>query len=307
MLDATAKGVFVICPTPFAEDGALDLPSAERMTDAYLAAGAAGLTILGIMGEAPKLDAEESIAFVRAVLNRVAGRVPVVVGVSAPGLASMRTLARASVDVGAAGVMIAPPSGLRGDDAVVAYIEQASDAIGDIPYVLQDYPQATGTFMSADMIRRMAADPKLVMLKAEDWPGLDKIGVIRRMEREGAMKRLAILGGNGGQFLPFELERGADGIMTGYAFPEMLVRVCALHAQGKRMEAHDAFDAHLPLIRYELQPGLGLAVRKYVLKKRGIIASDALRKPGPKLSADTIAEVEWMLARLAQREKELSS
>ena len=76
MLDASARGVFVICPTPFAEDGALDLPSAERMTDAYLAAGAAGLTILGIMGEAPKLDAEEAIAFVGTVLRRVAGRVP---------------------------------------------------------------------------------------------------------------------------------------------------------------------------------------------------------------------------------------
>jgi len=307
MLDATAKGVFVICPTPFAEDGALDLPSAERMTVAYLAAGASGLTILGIMGEAPKLDAEEAITFVRTVLKRVAGRVPVVVGVSSPGLASMRTLARASVDVGAAGVMIAPPSGLRGDDAVVAYIAQASDAIGDIPYVLQDYPQATGTFMSADMIRRMAADPKLVMLKAEDWPGLDKITAIRRMEKDGTIKRLAILGGNGGQFLPFEIERGADGIMTGYAFPEMLVGVCDLLAKGKRSQAHDLFDAHLPLIRYELQPGLGLAMRKYVLKKRGIIASDTLRKPGPKLSAESVAEVEWMLARLAQREKELSS
>lgn len=307
MLDETAKGVYVICPTPFAADGALDLPSAERMTDAYLAAGAAGLTILGIMGEAPKLDAEESIAFVRTVLKRVDGRVPVVVGVSAPGLASMRTLARASVDVGAAGVMIAPPSGLRGDDAVIAYMAQASEAIGDIPYVLQDYPQATGTFMSAEMIRRMAADPKLVMLKAEDWPGLDKITAIRRMEREGQMRRIAILGGNGGQFLPFEIERGADGIMTGYAFPEMLVRVCDLLGAGRRAEAHDLFDIHLPLIRYELQPGLGLAVRKYVLKKRGIIASDALRKPGPKLSAETIAEIEWMLGRLERREKALAA
>ena len=307
MLDESAKGVYVICPTPFAEDGALDLASAERMTDAYLAAGASGLTILGIMGEAPKLDTAEALTFVRTVLKRTAGRVPVLVGVSAPGFASMRALARGAVDVGAAGVMIAPPAGLRGDDAVVTYMAQASEAIGDIPYVLQDYPQATGVFMSAEMIRRMAADPKLKMLKAEDWPGLDKIGAIRRMEREGAIKRIAILGGNGGQFLPFEIERGADGIMTGYAYPEMLVRVCALLAKGRRAEAHDLFDAHLPLIRYELQPGLGLAVRKYVLKKRGILASAALRKPGPKLSAETISEVDWMLARLERREAALAA
>lgn len=307
MLDETARGVYVICPTPFAEDGALDLPSAERMTEAYLSAGAAGLTILGIMGEAPKLDAEEAIAFVRTVIARVNDRVPVVVGVSAPGFASMRSLARASADVGAAGVMIAPPPGLRGDDAVLAYMAQASEAIGDIPYVLQDYPQATGIFMSADMIRRMMADPKLKMLKAEDWPGLDKITAIRRMEKDGAIRRIAILGGNGGQFLPFEIERGADGIMTGYAYPEMLVRVCDLLAKGRRAEAHDLFDIHLPLIRYELQPVLGLAVRKHVLKKRGIIASAALRKPGPKLGAETIAEVEWMLARLARREAALAA
>ena len=307
MLDESAKGVFVIAPTPFAEDGALDLASTERMTDAYIAAGASGLTILGIMGEAPKLDAEEALAFVRTVLKRTAGRVPVLVGVSAPGFASMRALARGSVDLGAAGVMIAPPAGLRGDDAVVTYMAQASEAIGDIPYVLQDYPQATGVFMSAEMIRRMAADPMLTMLKAEDWPGLDKIGAIRRMEREGTIKRIAILGGNGGQFLPFEIERGADGIMTGYAYPEMLVRVCALLGKGRRTEAHDLFDAHLPLIRYELQPGLGLAVRKYVLKTRGILASAALRKPGPKLSAETISEVDWMLARLERREAALAA
>jgi 4-hydroxy-tetrahydrodipicolinate synthase len=194
--------------------------------------------------------------------------------------------------------MIAPPAGLRGDDAVVGYIAQAAAVVGDAPYVLQDFPQATGTFMSVEMIRRMAEDPRLVMLKAEDWPGLDKLSALRRLTAEGRMRRLSILGGNGGQFLPEELHRGADGIMTGYAFPEMLVQVCQLMAAGDRAAAHDAFDPHLPLIRTELQPGLGLAVRKYVLQRRGFIASAALRAPGPKLSAETQAEVEFLLERL---------
>ena len=301
-LDETASGVFVIAPTPFTGDGVVDAASTDRMVEAYLAAGASGLTILGIMGEAPKLDAAESLAFAGQVLRRVAGRVPVVVGVSAPGFASMAALARGAMEAGAAGVMLAPPPGLRGDDAVVSYVAQAAKAIGDAPYVLQDYPQASGTFMSAGMIRRMAEDPRLVMLKAEDWPGLDKLGALRRMSAAGEMRRLSILGGNGGLFLGEELQRGADGIMTGYAVPEMLVRVCRLVAAGQRDAAHDLFDLHLPLIRYELQPGLGLAVRKHVLARRGIIASATLRAPAPALTAETVAEVDYLYDRLAARD-----
>lgn len=302
-LTEAARGVFVIAPTPFTDAGALDLESTDRMTDAYLAAGAAGLTILGIMGEAPKLDAGEALAFVARVLKRVAGRVPVVVGVSAPGFASMRALARGAMEAGAAGVMIAPTPGLRGDDGVMAYLAGASEAVGDAPWVLQDFPQANGIHISADMVLRLvAADPRLVMLKAEDWPGLDKITALRRLEAEGRMRRIAMMGGNGGLFLPQEIERGTDGIMTGYAVPEMLVRVCDHIWKGEKASAHDLFDLHLPLIRYESQPGLGLAVRKYVLARRGIIASAALRAPGPLLTAETRAEVDWLLARLAERD-----
>ncbi|HYZ31821.1 MAG TPA: dihydrodipicolinate synthase family protein [Crenalkalicoccus sp.] len=303
-LDASARGVFVIAPTPFREDGALDLESAERMTDAFLSAGASGMTILGIMGEAPKLDAEEAIAFTRRVLRRVDGRVPVIVGVSAAGFAPMRALARRVMEDGAAGVMIAPVAGLRGDDAVLSWMAQAAEAVADAPWVLQDYPQSNGITMSVGMIRRMAEDPRLVMLKAEDWPGLDKITALRRLDAAGEMRRLAILGGNGGLFLPEELARGADGIMTGYAVPEMLVRVCRMMAEGRREAAQDLFDLHLPLIRTEHQPGLGLAVRKYVLRRRGIIACEALRAPAPKLSAETRAEVDFLLARLAARDPE---
>jgi 4-hydroxy-tetrahydrodipicolinate synthase len=302
-LDAGAKGVFVIAPTPFAADGALDLDSADRMTEAFLAAGASGLTLLGVMGEAPKLDAAEAQAFVARVLRRVAGRVSVVVGVSAPGYAPMRALAAAAMDAGAAGVMIAPPPGLKGDDGVLSWLAGAAAAVADAPWVLQDFPQANGIAISTEMVRRLVvADPRLVMLKAEDWPGLDKITALRRLEAEGAMRRIAILGGNGGQFLPEELGRGADGIMTGYAVPEMLVRVSALMAQGQRDAARDLFDLHLPLIRTELQPGLGLAVRKHVLARRGIIASPALRAPAPRLTPETVAEVEALLARLAARD-----
>src|SRR5579872_4603472 len=123
------------------------------------------------------------------------------------------------------------------------------------------------------------------MVKHEDWPGLDKISALRAFEKEGSMRPISILTGNGALFLDFELDRGADGAMTGYAFPDMLVDLVHLSRAGEREQAHDLFDAHLPLIRYEQQQGVGLAVRKYVLHRRGVLGSDAQRKPGATLSA----------------------
>jgi len=300
LLTSSAAGVYVICPTPFESDGRVDAASTDQMVEAYLEAGATGLTILGIMGEAPKLAADEALAFARQVIASVAGRVPVVVGVSAAGFAAMAGLSSKVMDAGAAGVMIAPPSTLKTDDQIVSYYADAVEAIGaDVPWVIQDYPLTTNVVMTPKVIMRIIEQsPSCVMLKHEDWPGLDKITALRRASDAGQVRRVSILCGNGGMFLPFEMERGADGAMTGYAYPEMLVGVVNLINQGRRQEAHDLFDRHLPLVRYETQPGLGLAVRKYVLKRRGIIASDTLRKPGPKLSPETIAEIEWMMERI---------
>ena len=271
MLPAGAKGVFPIAPTPFHEDGRIDAASADRMIDHYVAAGSDGCTILGIMGEAPKLDQDEAIGFVDRCVTR-APKLPFIVGVSAPGFAAMRALSRAAMAKGAAAVMIAPPPSLRTDDQIVTYYAQAVEAIGpDIPFVIQDYPLTLSVVMTPDVIRRIITDnPSCVMLKHEDWPGLEKISALRRFEKEGKLRRVPILTGNGGLFLDFEMERGADGAMTGYAFPEMLIDVVRLSREGKREEAHDLFDAHLPLVRYEQQQGVGLAVRKYVMMRRGI-------------------------------------
>lgn len=302
MLPTRVHGVWIIAATPFDEDGALDLASTDRLVDFYLGHGVHGMTLLGMMGEAPKLTRDEAVAFVQRVVRRVDGRVPLVAGVPSGGFAPMAEFARMLADLGVAAVMIAPPAGLRGDDAVVDWYEQAATAIGaDMPFVLQDFPLASGIHMSASVLRRIAERcPNFAVLKHEDWPGLDKITAIRRQEKLGA-RRLAILVGNGGLFLPFELARGADGAMTGYAFPEMLVEVCRLVETGKLVQALDLFDAHLPLVRYEQQPGLGLAVRKYLLAKRGAIATPRLRPPAARLTAETVAEIETMLERLERR------
>jgi 4-hydroxy-tetrahydrodipicolinate synthase len=301
LLDESAAGVYVIAATPFADDGALDLPSADRMVDFYLALGATGLTLLGVMGEAPKLTAGESLGFLRRALTRIAGRVPAIVGVSAAGLAPMQELATAAADLGAAGVMVAPPAHLRTDDQIYNYFESVAETLGEIRFVLQDYPLATGVQISpAAILRIVAALPTCVMLKHEDWPGLAKIGALRAASARGA-RRVSILTGNGGLFLPEELARGADGAMTGFAYPEMMVGVVGAHRGGDLARAQDIFDAYLPLARYEQQQGVGLAVRKYILAKRGAIASPALRKPGGALSAADIADVERLIARQTRR------
>ncbi|MFV0281424.1 MAG: dihydrodipicolinate synthase family protein [Rhodoblastus sp.] len=296
-----AAGVFPIAPTPFAPDGAIDWPSVERLFDFYGQIGADGVTVLGILGEASKLEAQESLDIVERAVE-IMGDKPVIVGVSAPGFAAMRALAREAMDAGASGVMIAPPHGLRSDDQIATYFAQAAEAVGgDVPFVVQDYPLMTNVVMTPGIIRRIATEnANCAMLKAEDWPGLEKISTLRKWQAEGALRPLPILVANGGLFLDFEMERGADGSNTGYAFPEMLIDVVAWSKAGQRGRAHDLFDAHLPLLRYEQQMGAGLAVRKYVLMKRGILTHDAQRKPGAELSAVARAEVDYLLERLAR-------
>jgi 4-hydroxy-tetrahydrodipicolinate synthase len=303
-LTTSAAGVFVIAVTPFHPDGRIDMESCDRMVDFYLDAGATGLTVLGMMGEAPKLTIEESRDVVARILARVNGRVPVVVGVSAAGFAQIGGLTQMVMDLGAAGVMIAPPGALRTDDQIVTYYTQVAELIGDVPFVLQDFPLVTGVQMSNKVIARIVNDlPTCVCLKHEDWPGLEKITALRA---DGVLnKRISILCGNGGLFLPEEMARGADGAMTGFAYPEMMVSVVEHFAKGQAARGQDIFDAYLPLARFEQQPGLGLAIRKYTLAKRGVIAHDALRKPGAALSKQSRAEVDLLITRQEKRLKEL--
>lgn len=300
---AQSKGVYAIATTPFLPDGSLDTPSVDRLTDFYQDSGCTGITILGIMGEAPKLEPSESRAIIRQVVGR--SRVPVIVGVSAPGFAAMRSLARDAMEMGAAGVMIAPTPALRTDEQIISYFGQAVEAVGeDVPWVLQDYPLTLNVVMSVSVVAKVISNhSSCLMLKHEDWPGLEKISRLRALQKAGELRPFSILCGNGGMFLDFEPERGADGAMTGYGFPDMLTELIGLFAAGKRDEAHDLFDAHLPLIRYEQQLGIGLAVRKHVLKRRGVITSDAQRKPGLALSETARAEVDYLLQRLGRRDK----
>ena len=302
-LTENAAGVYIISATPFTEAGDIDYDSANRLIEFYLEHNVTGMTILGMMGEAPKLSTEESQAFMQHMLKRVAGRIPVIVGVSNAGVRNIASLSHDAMDHGAAGVMIAPPGGIGTDEKLYGYFAQCFAALGpDVPVCYQDFPLSTGVSLSADLFIRMVQDfNQLVMLKHEDWPGLNKLSKIRT----AAARRVSILCGNGGIFLPEEMMRGADGAMTGFAFPEMLVNVVRLCNEGEHEQASNLFDAYLPIVRLEQQPGAGLAIRKEMLRRRGALQCSATRSPGPRLSSEDHDEITRLLARLEQRLHEL--
>ena len=301
-LNEQAKGVYIIAATPFTDEGAVDLQSIDTLTDFYLGCGVHGFTLLGMMGEAHKLTADESISVVNRVIGRAQGR-QVIVGVSHAGLENVRRLSHEAMIAGASGVMVAPPPGLKGDDGIYNYYAQVFQALGpDIPVVYQDYPQTTGVYLPVSVFERLVDDfRQLVMLKHEDAPGLAKLTKVREGEKRPGRRRVSILVGNGGLYYPQEMRRGADGAMTGFAWPEMLVQVYELFAKGRGEEAEDLFDIYLPLVRHEVQPAIGLALRKEVLFRRGAIKSPRQRAPGSSLTATDKSELDGMIARLERR------
>lgn len=303
-IDEDTRGVFVISPTPFTDDGALDLDSVDRLADFYLDKNVDGFTILGILGEATKLTPEESRAFMTRYLDRIGGSKPVIVGASNPGTDNLERFAREAMDAGAAGIMVAPLSGLKTDEQVYAYWERILSRLSDVPVCYQDYPQTTNVSTSVSVLHRLIDDfPNLVMLKHEESPGLTKITRLRQRSEAGEGRRISILVGNGGLHLPQELRRGVDGAMTGFAYPEMLVEVCRRFAEGDAEGAEDVFDAYLPILRHEQQLGFGFAVRKEVLRRRGAIATAHVRHPGPSLSARDFQELDELTARLERKLK----
>lgn len=207
------------------------------------------------------------------------------------------------MDQGAAGVMLAPVPNLKTDEQVYNYYATVAKLLGpQIPICLQDFPQSTGVHMSVSVIHRLVDDfSQVVMLKHEDFPGMRKLSEVREQSAAAGRRRISLLVGNGGLFLPQEMLRGADGAMTGFAYPEMLVQVCKLFDDGRNEEAEDLFNVYLPLLRHEFQYGIGLALRKETLKRRGAIRSAYVRRPGPALNGTDMAELGRLIQRLEDR------
>src|SRR5262245_32944602 len=234
LLDATAKGMYAIAATPFTDTGEIDWASIDSLVDFYLQCRVDGLTILGMMGEAQKLSESESAEVTRRFLSRVNGRLPVIVGVSNPGTSNLVALSKQAMESGACSVMIAPVIGVKTEASIVAYFDEVIAALGEqTPVVYQDYPQSSQAHISTvGVLKIIDAHPSVVMFKHEDCPGLKKLSQLRKA-CDGANRRyISILVGNGGLYIPQELHRGADGIMTGFAYPNVLATVFRLFAAG---------------------------------------------------------------------------
>lgn len=293
------KGLYVVAQTPFASDGAVDLESIDSLSAFYYRHGAEGLTVLGVSGEAAKLTPTEAIRVASRFVGAAGGR-PIIAGVSNPSLAQLAEVTGAVIAAGCAGVMIAPASTVRTDEDLLRYFDAVFARIGDVPTVLQDFPFASGVKMSVPAILRLVAEfPQIQVLKEEDLPSCQKIS---RLKAEMG-RPFKILVGNNALYLPHELERGADGPMAGFSFPEVLSGTHALLAEGKREAAHDLFDRYLPLMRYEALGEWGIAVRKLIMHKRGAIACPAMRGPAPVLSPTDIAEIQFLLDRIDGAER----
>ena len=286
-------GVLPITLTPFTDDGDVDEGSIDSLVEDYLGAGAHRLTILGIMGEAARLLDDERERVLRRYLQATAGRVPVVAGVSARATRMALDYARRAEDAGAAAVMLAPPDNTRNLDLVFEHFRLVAEAVS-VPVVVQDEPVNTGVVMPAPFLVRLLDEIEgCRYLKLEETPTLPKITAVRQK----AKGPVGVFGGLGGLYLYEELLRGADGIMTGFGFPQVLVGTYERFVAGDRAGAQEYFFRYLPLIRYEAQLGVGgVTIRKQVFARRGAISSPHARFPAPPVDELTLAELDDLIA-----------
>jgi 4-hydroxy-tetrahydrodipicolinate synthase len=286
-------GVFSVLPTPFDSSGAIDPGSLQRVVDLFLGDGVNGFTALGVTSEVARLTDSEREAVLETVLTHVNGRVPVVAGATADGLRTCIEYTRRAKTAGASAVMISPPRMAKiNSDAVAKHFTEVASAV-DLPIIVQDYPPVSGYAMEASLLARIARDvPPARTIKLEDPPTPFKTS--RILEQSQGIP-IAIFGGLGGVFLLEELLAGAAGAMTGFAYPAILVKIVTLFRAGRLDEAADAFYSNVPLMRFEFQEGIGMSIRKEVLRRRGAIAHAGIRLPGGTLDQPTSEALERVL------------
>ena len=287
-------GTWWIAPTPFDDAGRVDAASLTAAVGAAVDWGVDGVTVLGVMGEVASLDDAERADVLAATASATAGRVPFAVGCSAPSPVLVTRRAEQAREAGASAAMVAAPPLVRDTDAVLAFFA-AVGADRPLPVLVQDEPVATGVTMPVTVLLQALDACSSRMVKLEDAPTPPKISKLLARDPD-----LVVFGGLGGVSAYSELLRGASGTMTGFAYPEVLKAVRLALAAGDRGRAAAVFDAFLPLIAFEGQIGVGLPIRKEVLRRRGALATGRVRGtvPGPGIDAATAAELDDVFARV---------
>ena len=295
MIEHNFSGVIPILATPFNDDESLDLASWQRMIEFMVGLGVDGITILGVLGESNRLNDHEREALIKSAVATVNKHIPVIVGTSHSGSAAAAYLSRMAEDLGADAVMVAPTKEpVPNDERIIEYYQRiAHDATGTkLPIVLQDHPASTEVHMSVPLILRVVKDvASVVAIKAEAVPTPQKV----RALREGLSRPVTILSGLGALYAPFDLAAGSDGFNTGFAFPEVLMAMVNAAKANDFDQIHALYARFASLIVFEQQPGL--AVRKEVLRLRGLIACNRVRHPGATIAPGVAASLAALIER----------
>ena len=287
-------GMHWMLATPFDSQEQVDYESIKNLMEKAKSAGCTGVVGLGVMGEAARLTDKERTEIASTILSHADG-MPVTIGTTANGTMSAIARSREAESLGASAVMVSAPNMPKPNlSALMAYYQRIAESIS-IPIVMQDYPQTSGVEMPVNFIVRVANEiPNVKYLKLEDPPTPTKISAIRNKIQD----RMGIFGGLGGVFLLDELRRGSIGAMTGFAYPEILVQICNEYKNGKSEGAEKLFYDHLPLIQFEQQEGIGLAIRKAGIHHRGLISHPTVRHPAGQLAETTYKELLEMIKRV---------
>lgn len=285
------KGVYPILPTPFLEDSSLDLDSLKKLILFQKTVGVQGVAILGFLGEAHKLSEEERDIVIRTAIEVAGDELLVWVGVRSLGTAGCIEQARKAEKLGASAVFVAPIA-VQNDNAIYNHYKTIHEAI-EIPIIIHDYPSKFGVFLSVELIAKLGNDSICQYIKLEEPPVGPKMSKILEL----SSGNIGIFGGLGGTMFIEELQRGSSGIMTGLAFPEVLVKIYTTFQKDPKLAA-SIFDRYVSYIRYEFQPQIGLGFRKYIYHKRFIFSTTKVRPPAQLLDNQTINELEYVLSRV---------
>ena len=288
-------GVIPILATPFNDDESLDLASWRRMIEFMVEMRVDGITILGVLGESNRLSDHEREALITAAVATVQQRIPVIVGTSHSGTMAATYLSRMAEDLGADAVMVAPAKEpVPNDERIVEYYRRIG-AVTRLPIVLQDHPASTEVHMSVPLILRILKEvASIACIKAEAVPTPPKIRTLRAGLPELA-RPVSILSGLGALYAPFDLEAGSDGFNTGFAFPEVLRALLDAALTKDFAAVHALYARFATLIVFEQQPGL--AIRKEILRQRGLIAGSRVRHPGASIAPAVAMEVAALITR----------
>jgi 4-hydroxy-tetrahydrodipicolinate synthase len=282
-------GVIPILATPFNDDESLDLESLTKMIQFNASVGVNGVTVLGLLGESNRLTDRDREQLVSTAVIAANG-LPVIVGTSHTGTEATIALSKQAMDLGATAVMITPSQQpVPSDKSVFDYFQRIAVKT-NAPIVLQDHPAISQVHMPVDLILRLVQEiPSITCIKAEAVPSPQKIGALKK----GMERNVSVLTGLGALYGLFDLERGSNGFNTGFAFPEVLLAIVKHFNAGEFEAARRIFTQYLPLIVFEQQPGL--AIRKEILRLRGLVTSNRVRHPGATIDAATSEQLKRLL------------